>query len=250
MKSLFLWPKETFIPNSLYKRYVFIGEVASSIQKFSEVEVLDLSVTNINKRALSMAVHDCDYIFIPVEVTTVRDAFNVSSYIRNYTKGKIVVYGTAPLYNPKFFSKYFDIVIASGFWTEIIPNILQNKLKGIIKDKNIYRLKTPPSDSQWFYPFFEKLPMDEYLKISKHEVDLCVQIGCPFDCSFCSEKILHPHPVFFQRPVDNIVTFINTVDFQNIFFDATTFTIDKKWVNQLCEQLIKNPKRVSWRRYK
>ena len=247
MKNAIIWPKETFIPNSLYKRYVFIGEVASALKACGEIKVLDMSVTNISKRFLAEFVKDCDYIFIPVEVTTVRESVYLAKYIHNYSKAKIVVYGTAPLYNPQFFAKYFDVVVNSGYWTEILPLIAAENSEKLIKDGKLFKLKYVGKDLGWFYPDFAKLPMEEYLKISKREVDLSVQIGCPFNCSFCSEKILHPHGLFVQRPVENIINFINTHNYSDIFFDATTFTVDKKWVLKLADALINNDKKIRWR---
>ncbi len=247
MKSAIIWPKETFIPNSLYKRYVFIGEVASALNSCGETKVLDLSVNNVSKRFLAEFVQDCDFIFIPIEVSTVREAIYLNSYIKNYSKAKIAVYGTAPLYNPKFFRRYFDIVIASGYWTEIMPYIASGQTEELIINDGIYKLKKVNLPLNWYYPDFNKLPMDKYWDISKGEVDLSVQVGCPYNCSFCSEKILHPHGIFEQRPIQNIINFINSNNFTDIFFDATTFTVEKKWVLKLAKALIANPKKIRWR---
>lgn len=247
MKTAIIWPKETFIPNSLYKRYVFMGEVASCLEAYGEVKVLDLSVTNVSKRFLAEFVSECRYIFMPVEVTTVREAVYITEYIRNYSKAKVVVYGTAPIYNPDFFARYFDIVVNTGYWTEILPLIASEQIDKLDINGKLYKLKSVAKELKWYYPDFSKLPMDEYMRISKGEVDLSVQIGCPFDCSFCSEKILHPHGIFVQRPVDNIINFINTYNFSDIFFDATTFTVDRKWVLELAEALIENEKKIRWR---
>lgn len=247
MKSAFIWAKEPFIPNSLYKRYVFIGEVASAVSTLSDIKILDLSVTNVTKRFLAEFVSDCDYVFIPVEVYTVREAINLKSYISNYSRATVVAYGTASIYNPSFLSKYFDIVIASGLWNEVIQSIITKQFDKLDICQNIYKLKKYPSSTSWYYPLFDKLPMDKYIEISRGEVDLSVQIGCPFNCSFCSEKVFHPHGVFFQRPVEDIINFINKYDYHDIFFDATTFTADRKWVLNLCDALVKNNKKVKWR---
>lgn len=33
MKTLFLWPQEPFLPTSLFKHYVYIGETAAAAKK-------------------------------------------------------------------------------------------------------------------------------------------------------------------------------------------------------------------------
>lgn len=236
-KSLFLWPREMFAPPSLFKHYVYLGEMAGVAKKYSDVDIMDLSLQNISRQEFVSRLSDRDFVFIPVEVYTARSIVNLVEYIRNQTKAKIIGYSTACALNPGLFTNYFDYVVASGFRGNAIKAILQNDFLDFSIDGNIIKTKQKPSNIEWGIAPLNQMPVQEYLKISHNEVELSVQMGCKANCAFCMEKIFHPASFVEYRPIPEIVKFFETNIYDRYFLDATTFTIDKKWVLNLCDAI-------------
>lgn len=244
IQNLFIWPRETFVPQSLFKHYVYLGETAGVANKYSPTDVLDLSVQNITRQNFVSKIKNCDYIFMPIEVYTARSSIALIDLIKNYTDAKLVGYGTAIALNPKIFAPHFDYLITSGFYGNAVKDLIQNT--ATINNKIITVTKN--TTTEWGYPLLDKLPVQEYKKISGNEIDLCVQMGCSYNCAFCMEKIFHPGNFIEHRPVEDILKFLDTNIYDKYFFDATTFTANKSWTVELCEQMAKNIKRpLRWR---
>ncbi|MDR2409440.1 MAG: radical SAM protein, partial [Bacteroidales bacterium] len=247
-KNLFLWPRENFAPPSLFKHYIYLGEMAGIANKYSDTDIIDLSVQNITRQEFVSRINVADNIFIPTEVYTARKIVDFIPYIRNYTNANIIGYSTAIALNPKIFEPYFDYLITSGFRGNIIKDLVTKDYSNLSIDNKVISHKTKPSNIEWGSSLFNKLPMDEFLKISKNEVEISMQIGCKYNCGFCMEKIFHPNSFIENRPINDIINFLNTNTYDKYFFDATTFTIDKNWVLELSKSIKTNIKRpIKWR---
>ena len=246
--SLFLWPREMFTPPSLFKHYVYLGEMAGIAEKYSNVSILDLSIQNISRQSFVSAIKNTDFIFIPVEVYTVRQIVNLLDYARNYTNAKIVAYSTVAALNPKLLESYFDYVISSGFRGNAIKSLITNDMNDFSVDGKIIKSDNHPKNIEWGYAPFNKMPTNDYIGISGGEAELSVQLGCKYNCSFCMEKIFHPASFIEYRPINNIINFFNANKYDKYFLDATTFTANKQWVLDLCSSMKKDLKQpVRWR---
>jgi len=74
--------------------------------------------------------------------------------------------------------------------------------------------------------------------------------GCPFRCTFCSwPQMLYDKRVRF-RTVPNVMgeieLLLNKYGIKEIFFDDDTFNVSKKWVMELCEEIIKRNLKFTW----
>jgi hypothetical protein len=247
-KNLFLWPRESFAPPSLFKHYIYLGEMAGIANKYSDTDIIDLSLQNITRQEFILKISGKDNIFIPTEVYTARTIVDFIQYIRNYTDAKIIGYSTAIALNSKIFEPYFDYLITSGFRGNIIKDMVINNFDNLTINNKIISHKKKPDSIEWGSPLFDKLPMNDYLRLSHGEVEISVQLGCKYNCGFCMEKIFHPQNFIEHRPIEAIVNFLNANIYEKYFFDATTFTLEKNWVLELSKAIKKYVKRpIKWR---
>lgn len=74
--------------------------------------------------------------------------------------------------------------------------------------------------------------------------------GCPYACSFCSDRRLW-HNRVRRRSVNNVIEeikyLINTYDVEFVDFVDGTFTYDINYLREFCNSLIENKIRVKWR---
>lgn len=247
MKTLFLWPQEPFLPTSLFKHYVYMGETAASAKKAgSDVVVLDLSVSKISRKSFVDTIENSDLIFVSVEPYTALSSKKLVDSIRSVnSQKKIIGYGTAVTLNPKIFTQIFDYVIPSGFYQDIVPKIINGKK--LKYDNQQISLETPPSQLNWNSPLLEVLPVSEYDVISGGQLEINTQCGCLHNCSFCVEKRLFPKKAFYHRPPEQIRDFIESTGASKYYIDATTFSQDRSWCIDVCEKLSHIPRDFQWK---
>ena len=68
--------------------------------------------------------------------------------------------------------------------------------------------------------------------------------GCPSACVFCLTPVISGRCVRFRSPqnvMDELTECYNVHGIKNFFFKADTFTIDPKWVKEMCELIINSP---------
>ena len=68
--------------------------------------------------------------------------------------------------------------------------------------------------------------------------------GCPSACVFCLTPVISGKCVRFRSPqnvMDELLECYNVHGIRNFFFKADTFTIDPKWVKEMCELIIASP---------
>ncbi|MFH1127067.1 MAG: radical SAM protein, partial [archaeon] len=74
--------------------------------------------------------------------------------------------------------------------------------------------------------------------------------GCPYTCSFCSDKKLW-HSTVRRRSINSCIVEIKYLikNFDITYIDITdgTFTYDKKYVYEFCKNIINNDINVKWR---
>ncbi len=246
-KILFIWPQEPFLPQGLFKHFVFLGETAEYAKRFGEVKIYDLSVRPEKRKTILAEAKKSDYIFIPIEAYNVIDAINLSKTLRKNGDAKIISYGSVPSVNPFVLSPYFDYVLKNGHWQIAIKELIldKEKFEKSLINKNIYDKKCSFESHEWCFPALDLLPMEEYSKIHPNQLEFSVQRGCVFNCPFCNEKSKVPEARTYQRDPSEIVEFLKKNKGYYYYFDATTFTQNREWVRELCK-LIK-PLKIKWR---
>lgn len=180
---------------------------------------------------------------------------------------KIVVGGFHPSMFPQQFQGFANyVVIGEGEITMLeFTKALESKkeisnVNGLaILGKNMKL--TPPrelTDLQTLpFPAYHLVDMNFYTKVTDGRLRgvlincgaLFTSRGCPFKCTFCptthylglNQRLRNPQDV-----VNEIEFLINEYDLNGIYFLDETFTLNKKHVTEICDELIKRKLDVVW----
>jgi radical SAM superfamily enzyme YgiQ (UPF0313 family) len=247
-KVKFIWPNESFLPSSLFKHFVYLGEIADYTRRFAEVEVFDLSVEPRTRNELIGLIEKSDYVIVPTEVYNIHQGVNIAKLAKQLKGPKVVTYGTVAAMNPSILSPYFDAVIQREFWEKAIetmilsPEVFQKNL-----NERVYSRSEVLPNNEWGFPALDLIPLDRYLNIVPGQLEIRVQRGCRGNCSFCAEPYRVPNRAVFHRHPQDIASFLEKNEGFKFYIDAATFTQDKSWALDVCAQLSKiKPSRI-WR---
>ncbi|PLW80708.1 hypothetical protein C0585_01310 [Candidatus Woesearchaeota archaeon] len=133
------------------------------------------------------------------------------------------------------------------------------KTKGIYyKDKkNNKIIKTPKQEiprnlDKLPLPDWDQINLKNYIPLPNQYkklplIPIITSRGCPFKCTFCS---IPQERIFRQRSVKSIIDEIKEYKkkygIKEIYFYDDTLTINKKWVKELCNSIIKEKLNISW----
>lgn len=73
--------------------------------------------------------------------------------------------------------------------------------------------------------------------------------GCPYNCSFCSNKVIHRHRLRLHSPervVEEMKVLVNDFGAREIHFWDDCFVFDEERVYQICERLHKENLHIPW----
>jgi len=73
--------------------------------------------------------------------------------------------------------------------------------------------------------------------------------GCPFNCGFCSVKVVWQQIVSFKSPeklVDEIEYVLNNYDVKGIIFNDSIFGINKDWLRNVCKEITNRKLKFRW----
>ncbi len=267
-KICLLWPPQAVITESLFRHFSGLAEVASYLAHSSKV---------VKTHSIEVSIHDCaivphtalnmaqiaygnDLIAIFINMNNIMDAINVAKFFKSVDKKKkILAYGEAVCCNSKYFAHqdFFDYVIDNGQFELGIEAALcdmmgmdlcqenrfvtQNEYRitnKIIKIKNDVYLQ----EDLWGVPDFSMIPLENYLNISNGEIHITACKGCPFGCEFCNEKYVSTQNLRYRDPNTIIKYLSESKKFgaKSVYLDASTFTYDRDWVEELCEGIIES----------
>lgn len=248
-----------YLNHSMFKHYTYFAETANLIAASGyKVSVLDCGVELYDRRTIYYRFKQSNIIIFLIEPYTIKTTMSLAKIAKEMSPDcKVILYGTAAALIPNYLSRNdsVDYVIADGFFYEgimmalyLIKNrelVYQDKLSKILYG-NTAKTKT------WGNPISDIIPLDRYRKYGNGMFEFTVQTGCPYNCSFCSEKILFSNRCkcrFEQRPVDNIISILDEakMNFTSAYFSATTFTYDREWVLNICKAITREKIQISWR---
>jgi radical SAM superfamily enzyme YgiQ (UPF0313 family) len=101
------------------------------------------------------------------------------------------------------------------------------------------------------FPCFRDLPLDAYtMPFSGERMALVVPSrGCTFNCSFCLVPVYYGRRVKFREPkyiVDELVRNVNEYKIKSFLFWTETFTMKKKFVLEICNEIIARKLDIRW----
>ena len=274
MKVTFLNPPQT---NSKYK---FLGVVAPSLgigymaavleKNGYDVDVLDASALELTYDEIGNEIlkRKPDIVSISALTPTIGVALDSADKIKQVKPDTIVVLGG---YHPtsEFQSVLeepsVDVVVrGEGEYTllELVQTVegggdLRN-VKGLaFYDETDDSLVLTPDRpvildlDELPFPAFHLFPMEKYriLNITTNVATIITTRGCPMKCSFCSSAALHGGKLrrrSYQNVCDEIELRLKEENIDTIAFMDDTFTLNKRFVRDLCHEIKRRNLKFWW----
>ncbi|MCK4553666.1 B12-binding domain-containing radical SAM protein [Candidatus Parcubacteria bacterium] len=240
-----------------------------------DVTICDAQLNNFTEKDLEnyLIAGKYDLIGISASFTsTLIYSFKAAEICKRILPNSVIVFGGVhATIMPKQVLKecsFVDIVVI-GEGEYIIEDIILNiqsdhsffpGIKGIAyreKDNQIVVNERPPLIEN-----FDKLPLPAYhlLDMSQYiphatqykllpNFPVIIQRGCPFNCAFCSAHIVHGRKVRFksvQKTIAELKLLKKRYKARGIYFQDSTFTINKNFIKLLCETMIKENLNLVW----
>ena len=268
-KFLIIWANSGLTTKSNHVNapyhFIHVGEVVNFLNKKlnNSVDILDIEACQIEFSDIMKSIIDNDYKSIAFYVNTenVDNSLKILEYIKVINpKCKNIAYGELPLYLPKFFknTKFDAIVNCNCDQEAAIMDFFQysdykkdiNDLCGITLIINNNMMKTNSgrylSPDEWGFTEPVESPIYKYFIMEKKEqYVMTTSRGCPYGCKYCNATLYYGKKERF-RPVSQIINFINSHSFEYYKFFSPNFTLNKAMAYSLCEELIKNKKKIKW----
>lgn len=274
MKVLFVNPPQTA------SKYKFMGVIAPPLgiaymagvlqENNIDVEILDASAEDMDFKDVEKELlkRKPDLVALTALTPTIGRALETAQVVKETLPDSIVVMGG---YHPTFNfietleDENVDIVIR-GEGEYIMLNLMQalenqsslHDVKGIVfEDKNSKEIVVNPEApliqdlDELPFPALNLLPMKKYrlLDMDTHMTTMITTRGCPMQCSFCSSAAMHGKKIR-ERSVENIVDEIEYLktnyDIDTIAFMDDTFTLKKRKVMAICDEILKRNIEIMW----
>lgn len=274
MKVLFVNPPQTA------SKYKFMGVIAPPLgiaymagvlqENNIDVEILDASAEDMDFKDVEKELlkRKPNLVALTALTPTIGRALETAQVVKETLPDSIVVMGG---YHPTFNfietleDENVDIVIR-GEGEYIMLNLVQalenqsslHDVKGIVfEDKNSKEIVVNPEApliqdlDELPFPALNLLPMKKYrlLDMDTHMTTMITTRGCPMQCSFCSSAAMHGKKIR-ERSVENIVDEIEYLktnyDIDTIAFMDDTFTLKKRKVMAICDEILKRNIEIMW----
>lgn len=274
MKVLFVNPPQTA------SKYKFMGVIAPPLgiaymagvlqENHIDVEILDASAEDMDFKDVEKELlkRKPDLVALTALTPTIGRALETAQVVKETLPDSIVIMGG---YHPTFNfietleDENVDIVIR-GEGEYIMLNLVQalenqsslHDVKGIVfEDKNSKEIVVNPEApliqdlDELPFPALNLLPMKKYrlLDMDTHMTTMITTRGCPMQCSFCSSAAMHGKKIR-ERSVENIVDEIEYLktnyDIDTIAFMDDTFTLKKRKVMAICDEILKRNIEIMW----
>ncbi|WP_437620390.1 B12-binding domain-containing radical SAM protein [Sorangium sp. So ce1151] len=278
LRVLVIWPPH--VPsyfNAGHHLGLFeVGAYLRQMREVAEVKCVDAGALNLTwKHVGDLLFEQFDVIAIMNEFDALEGFGRIVRYARALSPGtRIVTFGRLSSQVPGLFERYdIDAIVHSGDYEAGVEAFVRRvagtpgDLPGVaVQEGGAWVQPTQPGvflDPQtWVLPDIREIPYDAYMRLylsdqnkfcgipERLELVLPVARGCPLQCEYCdvpAREGLRER----RLPVDRAVRYIEdsfaAAPFEYIAMYAPTFTLNKKWVHQLCEQLTARGSRYPWK---
>jgi len=229
-------------------------------------KLIDCPASSIDLKELLKKVRKYDLIVIYTSTQSFDNDIAVAEAIKNHhPKAKIIFVGphVSVLAEKTLKASGMIDAVARREFEETILEIIQKKpwkkIKGLSFRKNgeiIHNPDRPLLTNLDKIPFVAKIYQRD-LPIESYHLPFCLHPyiaiyagrGCPNQCTFCLWPQTFTGRAYRNRSIDNVIQEVkwikkNLPQVKEIFFDDDTFTINKRWVEELCQAIA--PLKITW----
>ncbi len=236
----------------------------------TEVRGLDGVVSDMTQEEFFKEIQNQNPEFLITELTffTLKDDLSLLRRIREEIGSQIAVCGNYATVYPKEIleeNDFIDYLLFGEYEItakELVQNLVkENSLKGVKglayrEGKGIVINEKRPliSDLDILpYPDRDDFPATLYPDFTFYSpcVSLMASRGCPTGCIFCTERhIMYNSPRYRMRNpekvVDEMEFCIKKFRTKQLYFDDMSFTVNKKYVQKICDEILKRKIRILW----
>ncbi|MDD5032964.1 MAG: radical SAM protein [Candidatus Pacebacteria bacterium] len=239
----------------------------NSAKEKHQIKILDCQLEKINHKHLKKIISEetPDIFGITATSFSLLAALRAAEIMREIRpETKIVLGGPhVHIYPAETLSlKEIDfIVLGEGeeTFTEFVDNVDQPenfyKIKGFGFKKDgevvINEQREPIKDLDTLpFPDRRFLPYEKYESVISRKTPITTMFssrGCPFKCLFCNRP--HLGKIFRARSAKNVVNEMEEcakIGIQEIFFYDDTFTVDRRRVVEICDEILKRKLNIGW----
>lgn len=250
--------------------------IASELSKLNGIHI-DIIDTTFIKNPKNHIYHhfknnEYDLVGFSVMTSMLKDAFEMSAIIKvNNPDLKIIFGGPHPTVAPELTLENENIdavcigegektmrdLVEAGIRFEGIEGIWYKQDGNIIKNP---QRKVINNLDELDFPLRDLLDMNRYLKewfqidsvsASLKGTNLIASRGCPYKCTYCQptlstifgKKIRKRTP---ENIVEELIFLKDRYKIEGFMFQDDTLIIDKKWILNICNEIIKNKINMVW----
>lgn len=235
----------------------------------NRVRLIDLQIPEVHRRWETILKEEpVDLVGITTMTPQVKHANMVAEHIKAVMPDTPVILGGVhatllPEQTLRDFQAVDILVIGEGEET-IVELVSKLEKKGPIADVRgiafrsngevVITLSRPRIRDLDSLPYHHNhYDFDYYLhnntfEVNDRVVSLIVSRGCPFNCRFCATKNFWTQKSIFKS-TDGVIDEIRTVmedGAECIKFRDSTFVVNKKWVYELCDKILKEKLHFKW----
>jgi len=237
-----------------------LAYIASLTRKENEVRLVDAIGDEIPEKDVIKIVDEFnpDIVIVNTTTPTINNDLDVIKKLKKVSNFRSVIFGVHATHFARELIKFPQVDIVIKGEPEFTAYELTNKelkdVKGIIyKDGGKVREnpdREPLDVNSLPFPAWDLVNLENYLMpiIGESYVLLATGRGCPYDCSFCVSTSYYGKK-FRCREVESVIREIHygkSLGIKNFFFFVETFTLNKKFVLELCDRIIKENLNIRW----
>ncbi len=280
MKILTCWPPH--VPSYFNAgHHLPIFSIAAYLRRAGHsVDALDAGALNCTWKEFGSQVYQGGYelVILVNDFDVVEGIRRAADYIRGLSpKVTIMTVGRLSYQNPAFFHQFdLDAVAESGDYEAAAEEVIRWMTAGrpasfdaagvALRTEDGWRRPSRAGarldPEQWVFPDVREIPYRHYDQLygddqnkfcgipERRELVVPVARGCPVGCDFCD---VPPMQGLRERrvPVEHVTDYIQAsaaaAPFEYVAFYAPTFTLNRKWVIELCRLMIERDIRLPWK---
>lgn len=235
-----------------------------------EVKLIDCIAEKMNNEKLIYSVRKFspDLVIINTAIPSIIGDMETAKLLKNSVKGiKIAVIGLYPTLFEKECLKRFEQVdyaaigepewVSSNLSKAISDSKPLEEVRGLIFRKNNEIIVNLPQDLNENNIDELPFPARDLLKNEAYKLPtngkkftlLSIGRGCPFSCIYCTANVYYGKR-FRKRSPENIIKEIkecaDRYDIKNFLFWGESFTIDPKYGEAICDEIMRNNLKITW----
>ncbi|MDZ4481525.1 B12-binding domain-containing radical SAM protein [Bacillus cereus] len=278
MNILIIWPPH--VPsyfNAGHHLPVFqVGAYLRKLEKIKSVTCIDAGSLNYTWKDIGdlLVQNDFDLIAVMNDFDAIDEFKRFTKYIRTLTpKSKIMTFGRLSKQIPEFFERYdIDSIAHTGDYEASVASYVEyllgerESISGInIRENGIWKkgkIGNFLEPEEWEFPDVNEIPYEAYSKMylrdankfcgipQRRELVINVARGCPVGCAYCDVHTMQgkkERRLSVDRVIDYIEKSFQQQPFEYVSMYAPTFTLNKRWVLEFCDSLIKKGAIYPWK---